>query len=83
MSDSRPSRVAPSPSSNPGVTVLKFGGSVLAREQDLAGAAHEIYRWVRRGQRVVAVVSALGRTTDRLLAQGHQYGGEPDAAAPF
>ena len=37
------------------LTVLKFGGSVLTREQDLAGAAHEIYRWVRRGQRVVAV----------------------------
>lgn len=63
------------------VTVLKFGGSVLPREHDLAGAVHEIYRWVRRGQKVVAVVSALGKTTDRLLAQGFQYGAEPDPAA--
>jgi homoserine dehydrogenase len=63
------------------ITVLKFGGSVLAREHDLARAVHEVYRWVREGQRVVAVVSALGRTTDRLLAQAHHYGPEPDAAA--
>jgi homoserine dehydrogenase len=63
------------------LTVLKFGGSVLAREHDLASAVHEIYRWVRAGQRVVAVVSALGKTTDKLLAQAHQYGSAPEPAA--
>lgn len=63
------------------VTVLKFGGSVLAREHDLARAVHEVYRWVREGHRVVAVVSALGKTTDRLLAQAHHYGAAPEPAA--
>lgn len=63
------------------VIVLKFGGSVLTREQDLADATHEIYRWVREGWRVIAVVSALGKTTDRLLAQGHLYGVAPDPAS--
>lgn len=61
--------------------VLKFGGSVLTREQDLADTTHEIYRWVREGWRVIAVVSALGKTTDRLLAQGHHYGVAPDPAS--
>ncbi len=63
------------------VIVLKFGGSVLTREQDLADATHEIYRWVREGWRVIAVVSALGKTTDRLLAQGHHYGVSPEPAS--
>ena len=54
--------------------VLKFGGSVLASEQELPSAIHEIYRWVARGYRVVSVVSALGTTTNRLLEQSRGYG---------
>lgn len=63
------------------IIVLKFGGSVLTREHDLANAVHEIYRWNRDGFRVVAVVSALGKTTDKLLAQGHHYGAVPEPGA--
>jgi homoserine dehydrogenase len=59
--------------------VLKFGSSVLCGEDDLPKAVHEIYRWVREGHRVVAVVSALGDTTDRLLQQAERYGDEPHA----
>lgn len=51
------------------ITVLKFGGSVLRSERDLPGAVHEIYRWVRKGRRVVAVVSAFQGRTDALLAE--------------
>ncbi len=62
---------SPTPSTSSGtsppVTVVKFGSSVLISEADLPRAADEIYRWVRQGHRVVAVVSALGATTDRLL----------------
>ena len=47
--------------------VLKFGGSVLASEESLAQAVHEIYRWRREGWRVVAVVSALSGRTDELI----------------
>ena len=53
--------------------VLKFGGSVLAREHDIANAVHECYRWVREGWSVVAVVSAIGDATDRLVATAARY----------
>jgi homoserine dehydrogenase len=49
------------------ITVLKFGSSVLRSEHDLPRVVHEIYRLWRTGERVLAVVSAFGDTTDRLL----------------
>ena len=60
--------------------VLKFGGSVLGGERDLPQAVHEVYRWVRDGYGVVAVVSAFEGTTDRLLRSALAYG---DSADPF
>jgi homoserine dehydrogenase len=59
--------------------VLKFGSSVLEREEDYPKVVHEIYRHVRDGEKVVAVVSALAGETDELLAQAARVGGE---AAP-
>jgi homoserine dehydrogenase len=56
------------------LTVLKFGSSVLRSEADLPAAVHEIYRWVRHGHRVIAVVSAIGNTTEELLARAHAFG---------
>ena len=49
------------------VIVLKFGSSVLQSRAELPSAVHEIYRWIRRQYRVVAVVSAFAGETDRLL----------------
>jgi homoserine dehydrogenase len=63
------------------IAVLKFGSSVLASAKDLPDAVHEIYRYRRSGRRVVAVVSALGRTTDDLLAAAHGLAASPDPAA--
>lgn len=48
------------------VLVLKFGGSVLRSDDSIARAVHEIYRHVRDGLAVVAVVSALHGETDAL-----------------
>lgn len=60
--------------------VLKFGSSVLGREEDYPAVALEIYRHVRDGEKVVAVVSALAGQTDALLDQaGRVGGGAPDA----
>jgi homoserine dehydrogenase len=56
------------------ITVLKFGSSVLCCEADLSKAVQEIYRWTRDGHRVVAVVSAIGSTTDSLVARAQTYG---------
>ncbi len=62
--------------------VIKFGSSVLSCEADLELAVHEIYRHIRRGQRVVAVVSAIGSTTDALLQRAQHYGIDaPEATA--
>ncbi len=47
--------------------VLKFGGSVLRTESDLARVVHEIYRWRCDGWCVVTVVSALFGRTDELF----------------
>lgn len=54
--------------------VLKFGSSVLPSEVYLAHAVHEIYRYLRQGKRVIAVVSAIGTTTNHLLAHAARYG---------
>lgn len=62
------------------VIVLKFGSSVLEAETSIPIAVHEIYRWYRRGYRVLAVVSAIGRTTDKLIAQSREYCAAPDPA---
>jgi len=61
--------------------VLKFGSSVLRSEADLPRAAHEIYRWLRDGYSVVAVVSAFGNTTDQLLASARAYCEQPPEGA--
>lgn len=63
----------------PAVSVLKFGSSVLREEADLTCAVHAIFADLRRGRRVVAVVSAIGATTDRLLAEARAATEAPDA----
>ncbi len=61
------------------LAVLKFGGSVLADAQAVHGAAHEIYRYLRAGEKVLAVVSALAGETDELIALGNDIGGGDNA----
>ena len=63
------------------ILVLKFGSSVLRTEADLAPVVHEIYRALRGGNRVIAVVSALGNTTDTLAARGRAWSPSPPPAA--
>ena len=42
------------------VTVLKLGSSVLTGEEALPRAVHAVYAELRRGRRVVVVVSTAG-----------------------
>lgn len=63
------------------IVVLKFGGSVLRSEDSVSSVVHEIYRWVRSGHRVVAVVSALGGVTDALLGRARGYHADPEPGA--
>ncbi len=48
------------------LVVLKLGGSILEGPENLDAASLEIYREVRAGHRVVAVVSAFRGRTDAL-----------------
>jgi homoserine dehydrogenase len=72
---------ADKPGDLPRLCVLKFGSSVLEREEDYPKVALEIYRHIRDGEKVVAVVSALAGQTDALLNQALRAGGDgaPDA----
>ena len=63
------------------ITVLKFGSSVLRSEADLPSAVHEIYCHWRAGAQVIAVVSALGDTTDQLMRRAESWCQQPDRSA--
>ena len=67
-----PARLAPLPGAP--VVVMKFGSSVLVGPADAPAVASDIYAEVRRGRRVVAVVSAFAGETDRLLAEARALG---------
>jgi homoserine dehydrogenase len=62
----------------PTVIVLKFGSSVLRSVRDLPTVVHEIYRWYRDGHRVIAVVSAIGNTTEGLIQESQALTGNPE-----
>jgi homoserine dehydrogenase len=64
----------PSPSGHSRLCVLKFGSSVLRGPDDYSRAVHEIYRHVRKGEKVVAVVSAMDGETDALFDLGARIG---------
>lgn len=63
------------------IIVLKFGSSVLRTPDHLPDAVHEIYRHVRSGRRVIAVVSAYEGVTSRLLREAERFGPHPEPHA--
>jgi aspartate kinase len=70
-------------SSTPGVAsggetvVMKFGGSSVAEPEDLKRAASRIVAERERGNNVVAVLSARGKTTDELLSMAAEISERP------
>src|SRR5256714_2529118 len=61
-----------------GIVVMKFGGTSVAGTEELKGAAKRIVAARERGQQVVAVLSARGKTTDRLLEAAREISPRPD-----
>ena len=57
--------------------VQKYGGSSLADAERLRHVARRIAKRVEAGDRAVVVVSAMGDTTDDLLALAHQVTARP------
>jgi aspartate kinase len=69
--------------STPGVgsggetVVMKFGGTSVAGPEDLKRAAARIVAERERGNKVVAVLSARGKTTDELLTMAGEISDRP------
>lgn len=61
-----------------GVTVMKFGGTSVADAERLKRAARRIVEKREAGHRVVAVLSARGKTTDELISMAEEVSANPD-----
>ena len=61
-----------------GIVVMKFGGTSVAGTEELKRAARRIVAAREQGHGVVAVLSARGKTTDRLLEAAREISPRPD-----
>jgi aspartate kinase len=68
--ESRPGRV--------GTVVMKFGGTSVADPERLKAVARRIVASREAGTRVVAVLSAMGKTTDELIDLAHEVSPLPE-----
>jgi aspartate kinase len=62
----------------PGLIVMKFGGTSVADAERIKRAARRIVEKREQGYRVVAVLSAGGKTTDELIAMAEEVSAVPD-----
>jgi aspartate kinase len=62
-----------------GTVVMKFGGTSVAGPERLKRVAARLVAAREGGNRVVAVLSAMGETTDELIALAHQMSARPVA----
>jgi aspartate kinase len=62
----------------PGTVVMKFGGTSVADAERIKRAARRIVAKREEGLRVVAVLSARGKTTDELIAWAQEISPMPD-----
>jgi aspartate kinase len=60
-----------------GLTVMKFGGTSVADAERIKRAARRIVAKRERGEQVVAVLSARGKTTDELIALAEEVSPAP------
>ncbi|HXD56759.1 MAG TPA: aspartate kinase [Thermoleophilaceae bacterium] len=68
------SDAAPAPAET---VVMKFGGTSVADAERIKRAARRIVAAREEGRRVVAVLSARGKTTDELLAMAYEVSERP------
>ncbi|HWO03725.1 MAG TPA: aspartate kinase, partial [Methylomirabilota bacterium] len=58
--------------------VQKYGGSSVADPEKIKNVARRVAGYAREGHRLVVVVSAMGKTTDGLLALAAAITATPD-----
>lgn len=61
-----------------GIIVQKFGGSSVANLEKLEMVSEHILNEVEKGNKLVVVVSAQGKTTDRLISEEAEITKNPD-----
>ncbi len=76
-----PAVVREEPEPRLGTLVMKFGGSSVADPDKLKAVAMRIVAAHDAGQRVVAVLSAMGDTTDELIDLAHRVSERPKPRA--
>lgn len=59
------------------LVVKKFGGSSVADKEHIFNVARRCIEDYDKGKDVVVVLSAMGKTTDRLIAQAHEIDAHP------
>jgi len=69
--------MASAATSNAQTVVMKFGGTSVADAERIKLAARRIVQAAENGSRVVAVLSARGKTTDELVAMAHEISSRP------
>ena len=73
--------VAPEEAAHAGTVVMKFGGTSVGGADRLKAVARRIVSAREAGNRVVAVISAMGDTTDELVALAHTISPTPKPRA--
>jgi aspartate kinase len=61
------------------IVVMKFGGTSVAEPDDIRRAAARIVAAREEGKRVIAVLSARGKTTDDLVSMAYEVSPSPAA----
>ena len=65
------------PTPNLALIVQKYGGTSVGNPERIVNVARRILETARQGNRVVAVVSAMGGVTDRLIGLAKEVSPEP------
>ncbi len=60
------------------ITVIKFGGSSLSNDKNLKLVAQKTIDFIKQGKKVVAVLSAQGKATDKLLEEAQSLSQKPN-----
>jgi aspartate kinase len=72
-----PAVAADAPAARRSTVVMKFGGTSVGDPEKLTAVARRLVAAREGGNRVVGVLSAMGQTTDELLALAHQISPRP------
>lgn len=61
--------------------VVKYGGSSVATIEKIQAISERIAERYRKGERLVVVLSAMGKSTNQLIEMAHQVTAHPDPSA--